>query len=215
MMELPKDVQKIVDGYWWNCPHSGECVKLERDQLDQLARHILLAGAAERKLMSRTRLADADTIGGMKKLFEPFHDSMRLAVRNAPLPHFYYLMVGGEGFFEIEIPDPPHQPKRETTMPLSEKQRVRISRFAGYLEESHGVLDVGMQMKLENLITEIVEMERGTPPSAGGCAWTYDEDSDSWDETCGVKWTLTDGKPQENEMKFCPRCGAALKEGGG
>ena len=46
--ELPKDAQRIVDGYWWNCPHSGECVKLERDQLDQLARHIL-AGATDKE----------------------------------------------------------------------------------------------------------------------------------------------------------------------
>ena len=43
------------------------------------------------------------------------------------------------------------------------------------------------------------------------CVWTYDDDSDSWDGTCGVKWILSDGTPKEHDMKFCPRCGAVLK----
>ena len=27
---------------------------------------------------------------------------------------------------------------------------------------------------------------------------------------CGLKWWLSEGTPEENEMKYCPRCGAKM-----
>lgn len=30
---------------------------------------------------------------------------------------------------------------------------------------------------------------------------------------CGDEWTLIDGTPKENNMNYCPRCGAKMVEG--
>ena len=29
---------------------------------------------------------------------------------------------------------------------------------------------------------------------------------------CGEDWTLNDGTPDENDMNYCPRCGARMEE---
>jgi DNA-directed RNA polymerase subunit RPC12/RpoP len=39
------------------------------------------------------------------------------------------------------------------------------------------------------------------------CAWTYDEDTCSYDTECGHKWVFLDGSPKENEVVFCHACG--------
>jgi hypothetical protein len=33
---------------------------------------------------------------------------------------------------------------------------------------------------------------------------------DTFNATCGVVWTFTDGGPAENDVRFCPGCGAAV-----
>ena len=46
---------------------------------------------------------------------------------------------------------------------------------------------------------------------SGVCRWTADEDSDSWDASCGRKWSfLTDG-PTENGVTFCHGCGRQVE----
>ena len=42
------------------------------------------------------------------------------------------------------------------------------------------------------------------------CAWEQDEEG-NWETGCGGMWTLMEGTPAENEMKFCPRCGGKLE----
>jgi len=45
------------------------------------------------------------------------------------------------------------------------------------------------------------------------CTWTKSPDPntpDTFNATCGVIWTFTDGGPTENGMNFCPGCGAAV-----
>jgi hypothetical protein len=39
------------------------------------------------------------------------------------------------------------------------------------------------------------------------CVWTFDEDTDSWDTSCGEKWVFMDGGPVENRVSFCHYCG--------
>ena len=45
------------------------------------------------------------------------------------------------------------------------------------------------------------------------------EGKDRWGEDpyqcseCGEEWWLNDGTPAENNMNFCPRCGADMREG--
>ena len=46
------------------------------------------------------------------------------------------------------------------------------------------------------------------------CEWTQDgdEDSDCWMAGCGNAFSITDGKPSENEFKHCVYCGGKLIE---
>lgn len=38
----------------------------------------------------------------------------------------------------------------------------------------------------------------------------YDDDTYECSQ-CGEPWTLIDGTPEENNMKFCPNCGADMR----
>jgi hypothetical protein len=45
------------------------------------------------------------------------------------------------------------------------------------------------------------------------CTWTKSPDPhmpDTFNATCGVVWTFSDGGPAENDVRFCPGCGAAV-----
>ncbi len=38
-------------------------------------------------------------------------------------------------------------------------------------------------------------------------------DEDTWEcSNCGQLWTLVDGTPKENNMNYCPACGADMRE---
>ena len=37
-------------------------------------------------------------------------------------------------------------------------------------------------------------------------------DEDTWEcSNCGLLWTLNDGNPHDNNMNFCPNCGADMR----
>ena len=39
-------------------------------------------------------------------------------------------------------------------------------------------------------------------------------DEDTWQcSACGVLWTFIDGGPDDNEVDYCPKCGARMDEG--
>lgn len=46
----------------------------------------------------------------------------------------------------------------------------------------------------------------------------WKEVDDGWDgvyyecSECGLSWALNDGTPEENEMCYCPKCGARMDE---
>ena len=42
------------------------------------------------------------------------------------------------------------------------------------------------------------------------CQWVYDEDMDAYETECGHAFTLIDGAPAENHMKFCTYCGGEM-----
>lgn len=48
------------------------------------------------------------------------------------------------------------------------------------------------------------------------CQWSQwsqvDWDSDCWETTCGNAFTLNDGTPRDNRMRFCCYCGLKLAQ---
>ena len=54
---------------------------------------------------TRTLLEQPKTAGDLVLLLQRYHHDTPLAVRNAPLPTLYELVVDGEAFIEFEIPD--------------------------------------------------------------------------------------------------------------
>ena len=44
------------------------------------------------------------------------------------------------------------------------------------------------------------------------CTWTYSADEDSWDAECGHKFSLNDGTPSENGMRYCHYCGQTIRQ---
>lgn len=42
------------------------------------------------------------------------------------------------------------------------------------------------------------------------CEWLQDEWDNSWDTSCGNKYQIIDGTPEDNGMKFCTYCGGPL-----
>lgn len=48
------------------------------------------------------------------------------------------------------------------------------------------------------------------------CKWRYDDVCEFWGTSCDNVFTLLEGSPKDNDMKFCPYCGKELwqlKEG--
>lgn len=42
------------------------------------------------------------------------------------------------------------------------------------------------------------------------CVWSYDDENDAWDTSCGSKFTLSYGTPTEHGMNYCCYCGQPL-----
>ena len=42
------------------------------------------------------------------------------------------------------------------------------------------------------------------------CTWTFSKYDEHWTGTCGVEWIFPDGGPEENGVKFCPKCGKSV-----
>lgn len=49
-----------------------------------------------------------------------------------------------------------------------------------------------------------------SPVSPDTCAWTFSAYDSHWSGTCGIEWIFTDGGPEENGVKFCPKCGKSV-----
>lgn len=44
------------------------------------------------------------------------------------------------------------------------------------------------------------------------CTWHQEDDDGCWHSSCGVHFSLNEGTPSENQMKFCHHCGKPLAE---
>ena len=67
---------------------------------------------------------------------------------------------------------------------------------------------------LDKLWNKVRDLPPAEPERKKG-KWVYkpNEYDDSTYECsqCGEPWTLIDGTPEENNMKFCPNCGADMR----
>ena len=42
------------------------------------------------------------------------------------------------------------------------------------------------------------------------CKWEYDDTHDCWETGCNNAFTLIEGSPENNNMKYCPYCGKEI-----
>lgn len=49
-----------------------------------------------------------------------------------------------------------------------------------------------------------------SPETPDSCTWTFSNYDDHWSGTCGAEWVFNDGGPEENGVKFCPKCGKSV-----
>ena len=77
------------------------------------------------------------------------------------------------------------------------------------IEKNGETAKVGI-LWLEKFYEAIAELEEDMKPKT--CEWKEcdDEHNTHWQGTCGAKWTIEHGTPQENHMNFCPQCGGKL-----
>ena len=77
--------------------------------------------------------------------------------------------------------------------------------------------------EIKSLITQLIadksRLESQLSKKRG--KWEEVEEYGGWGDTyyrcsiCGEEWFLNDGKPKDNNMNFCPKCGADLQEKAG
>ena len=44
------------------------------------------------------------------------------------------------------------------------------------------------------------------------CKWWEQYDYNIWETECGLEWETIDGRPKENHMNYCPKCGGEIIE---
>lgn len=73
-----------------------------------------------------------------------------------------------------------------------------------------------LQMEKTDLIAELKTLQYYCKERGYGIQGEWETD-DVDDENvyvcsiCGKEWLLDDGTPEENEMRFCPRCGSDMR----
>lgn len=68
----------------------------------------------------------------------------------------------------------------------------------------------------QRLIVRLQAMLSAAPaaPAVPACEWSCSDDEsapNTWDGSCGIKWSFIDDGPMENGVRFCPKCGGTVK----
>ncbi len=43
-------------------------------------------------------------------------------------------------------------------------------------------------------------------------SWCYSNRDENWTCECGLCWQPTFGEPEDNDMRYCPKCGGKIAE---
>lgn len=76
--------------------------------------------------------------------------------------------------------------------------------------------DEGVRDEYDDVLKITCSMAAADVQSVKHGKWEEVSDYGGWGDThyrcsvCGEKWYLEDGKPKDNNMNFCPRCGARM-----
>lgn len=92
-------------------------------------------------------------------------------------------------------------------MPLTNEQLVELER----IREWACCFEPERRFMAEVKIAQLeAENERLQKPNRTDCIWTYDDNHDYWETTCGNLFVIIEGTPVENNMVYCPYCGGRL-----
>jgi hypothetical protein len=101
-------------------------------------------------------------------------------------------------------------PKQPAPVPLTDEQINELRQQYGVTSDGRGIKEFTYVVDFARAIEAAHGITKGQPAT---CAWTKSADPrmpDTFDATCGVVWTFTDGGPAENDVRFCPGCGASV-----
>lgn len=63
------------------------------------------------------------------------------------------------------------------------------------------------------LLVGVQKVMAETPTTEATCEWEpIDTDYGTWETSCEQAFTMFDGSPRQNDMRFCCYCGLPLKE---
>lgn len=66
---------------------------------------------------------------------------------------------------------------------------------------------------LEEIFETIIDEQPTVEPKRGEFTLAFTEEENVWKcSVCDKYWLLNNGTPFDNEMNFCPRCGADMRE---
>jgi len=86
-------------------------------------------------------------------------------------------------------------------------QKVTIAELRAEIEQNK----LDMAKYLNQAIDMQAEIERMKEKPI--CYWKEDKtDEGVWDTSCGERFVIFDGTPNENKMAYCPYCGCVLEE---
>ena len=70
------------------------------------------------------------------------------------------------------------------------------------------------QLELDPIDESIKTLNAALANAEPTCTWSKDPDfemGDTYDSSCGEKWSFIDGGPTENRVRFCQGCGKPVK----
>jgi hypothetical protein len=81
-------------------------------------------------------------------------------------------------------------------------------------EDLHSKSDIAAELahrdiEIDKLKARVAELYTRPAPADQGdtCTWELDHGDSAWAGECGIYWSFIDDGPQENGVKFCPKCG--------